>query len=613
MKLIKGNIKRCGIFLYYDKEGKVDDYVIYLLECLKKNIDDLLIVCNGKIPPESEAKFRALTDDILVRANVGFDVGGYREGIFHYGFERLSQYDEIVLLNYTFFGPMYPFEEMFDEMAERDLDFWGITGHFAVHPDPYGQNRYGYLPEHIQSHFLVLRRSMILSDEYREFIINMKNPASYVESICDYESILAKYFTDLGFQGDVYCDASEYEGYVFNPVMFRLKDMLEKQRCPIIKRRSFFTDYQDFMLNSCGEVTAEAYDYIREHLLYDTNLIWDNLLRLENMTEISRAMQLNYILPEKEILQQYCPFNKIAVFVVEYSDKFKSVYDAQLNEVLSGIDCYRINGNTESSYGKLLADIIYKAKGRYDYVGIVEVKNVECNPPYSNRVSWQYSDWKNILPSREYISNVFATFDENERLGMLIPPSPEYGNLFEQRQDGWFGRYQQVAQYLQEQHICVNIKEQDEPLAPAGGSFWLRMDAVGTMTEPLPIDKVEDELQALLTLPFLIQADGYYIGTVYNMEYTPIAVTNQDYMMRELNKTVFDKYGPSFHTILVDRIKTNEFLPIKAQEDAITKKNQISAIIGKCKHKIKKMIKYILPYGLLVVGKKIYYKMRGIK
>lgn len=30
---------------------------------------------------------------------------------------------------------------------------------------------------------------MILSDEYREFIINMKNPESYVDSICDYESI----------------------------------------------------------------------------------------------------------------------------------------------------------------------------------------------------------------------------------------------------------------------------------------------------------------------------------------------------------------------------------------------------------------------------------------
>ena len=150
MKLIENDIKRCAIFLFYDKDGIVDDYVINLLECLKKSVDDILVVCNGIIPEESQLKFRTVTQDILIRDNAGFDVGGYREGLFYYGFEKLQRYDEIVMLNYTFFGPLYPFEEMFDEMSKRDIDFWGITGHFSVNPDPYGQNRYGYMPKHIQ-------------------------------------------------------------------------------------------------------------------------------------------------------------------------------------------------------------------------------------------------------------------------------------------------------------------------------------------------------------------------------------------------------------------------------------------------------------------------------
>ena len=41
---------------------------------------------------------------ILIRANHGFDVGGYREGLFYLGFKELQKYDEIVLFNYTFFG-----------------------------------------------------------------------------------------------------------------------------------------------------------------------------------------------------------------------------------------------------------------------------------------------------------------------------------------------------------------------------------------------------------------------------------------------------------------------------------------------------------------------------
>lgn len=102
MRLKEGSIKRCAIFLYYDKQGIVDDYVIYLLNDLNKNIDKLLIVCNGTINEESEKKFRTVTQDILLRANSGFDVGGYREGLFQIGFDNLRRYDEIVLLNYTF-------------------------------------------------------------------------------------------------------------------------------------------------------------------------------------------------------------------------------------------------------------------------------------------------------------------------------------------------------------------------------------------------------------------------------------------------------------------------------------------------------------------------------
>lgn len=41
---------------------------------------------------------------------------------------RLEQYDEIIFLNDSVFGPFYPFGEMFLKMEERkELDFWGVT------------------------------------------------------------------------------------------------------------------------------------------------------------------------------------------------------------------------------------------------------------------------------------------------------------------------------------------------------------------------------------------------------------------------------------------------------------------------------------------------------
>ena len=41
-----------AIYFFYDKDGIVDGYVDYFLEDLKKNLDRLIVVCNGKLTSE---------------------------------------------------------------------------------------------------------------------------------------------------------------------------------------------------------------------------------------------------------------------------------------------------------------------------------------------------------------------------------------------------------------------------------------------------------------------------------------------------------------------------------------------------------------------------------
>ena len=620
MSIINTTTNRCAMFLYYDREGKVDDYVIYLLEGLKPHIEKLLVVCNGTLTEEGTKKLEAVADDLLFRANSGFDVGGYREGLFYYGFQELQKYDEVILLNYTFFGPLYPFSEMFDAMNQRDVDFWGITRHYKVDPDPYGANRYGYLPEHIQSYFLVLRNSFFMSDDYKEFIFNLKNPSSYIESICDYETIFAKHFEDLGYKWDTYMDTSEYEGYAYCPVMFYIKDMIERKRCPIIKRRSFFTDYQDYMLNTCGEPSIDAYEYICENVDYDTDLIWDNILRLENLTEISRVMHFNYILPTYASCQERID-GKTAVFVLIESIRHKNNYRRYFEAVPEEADVYLVGKKDDcaeikkeffpsrskveivesaENYVRKLKKVLGIAKGNYEYICIANMRNVEHMKPYSNELSWQYSDWENILGSKHMVRNIAETFQANKRLGMLVPPVPQYGELFAVMADGWMGRFESTVELLKQAGISLNIKKQDEPLSPIGGSFWLRADekVIETICK-LGDDQTEE---VCLALPFAAQYAGYYTGTAYSDKYSAIEMTNQDYMMRETNKAVFDTYGPNYHTIVLDRIRKGEVL----QEPA----PHIIPVPNAQKAKIKKALKKYLPEKTYQIGKKVYFKIR---
>ena len=194
--VIKAAKQRLGIFIFYDREGIVDSYVGYLLQGMKKSLDRLVVVCNGELLPESYNKFKKYSSEILIRKNVGLDVGAYQEAMRHIGWENLNNYDELIIFNHTIMGPVYPFEEMFAEMDKRDVDFWGITKYGKESFDPFGYNPYGYIPEHIQSHFMAFRKSLISSEDFKKFWKEMPIVKSYDESVGCFESVFTKKFAD---------------------------------------------------------------------------------------------------------------------------------------------------------------------------------------------------------------------------------------------------------------------------------------------------------------------------------------------------------------------------------------------------------------------------------
>lgn len=615
MIIEKDNSNRCGIFLYYDKDGVVDKYVTYLLKSLRPHLKHLLVVCNGSVNKDAHEEFDKVADEVLIRENEGFDVGGYREGIFHIGLDKLTEYDETIMFNYTFFGPLYPFSEMFEKMNVMDLDFWGITKHHKVDPDPFMANRYGYLPEHIQSHFLVLRRDFIKSKDYIDFITKFKNPTSYLESICEYESIFTKHFADMGYKWDVYVDTDEYAGYAYCPIMFYLKDMIERKRCPIVKRRSFFTDYHDFLLNTCGESTIEAYDYICQNLDYDINMVWDNLLRLENMTEISRAMHLNYMLPNEESVAMKTGL-KCAVFcyvqsishICNYQEYFEelpkevTLHMVACEDVLHQLkqlfinQCYIEDVIENNTYRNAFKSMCENAS-EYDYICMIKISDVEQAQPYSNFDSWQYREWENLIGSKHVINNIIDTFENNERLGCLISPMPNHGDLFSMIGDGWKGRFDDVVNYLKQENILVNIKKEDEPLCPFSGAFWIRSHVVPSLV----MTKDVDEDIFYMSVPFMIQNARYYVGTAYSNKYAMIETTNLDYMMREMNKVVFRKYGPNYHKVVVERIIN----------DDIIRNPQLEAVQQNVLSKINIILKKCLPKKMYYWIERTYVKLRG--
>lgn len=123
-------MRRLCIYFFFDSDGIVDAYVLDCLKKMAKHTEKILFVSNSKLTSESKKHLATIKIvEVKERPNEGFDVWAYKHGIDSLGWEQLRTYDEVIFMNFTIVGPVYPLSEMFNEMDKRDVDFWGINTH----------------------------------------------------------------------------------------------------------------------------------------------------------------------------------------------------------------------------------------------------------------------------------------------------------------------------------------------------------------------------------------------------------------------------------------------------------------------------------------------------
>jgi hypothetical protein len=64
--------------------------------------------------------------------------------------------------------------------------------------------------------------------------------------------------------------------------------------------------------------------------------------------------------------------------------------------------------------------------------------------------------------------------------------------------------------------------------------------------ETYDISGIEDFVVHML-MPLLLQEMGYFTGVVMSTQYASLEATNLGYMMREVNRAVFERVGPDYY------------------------------------------------------------------
>lgn len=570
-------MNRAILYFFYDGEGVVDEYNLYMLRDLKKSANKIYVVVNGLLNDEGREKFMTVADDVFVRENKGLDVWAYKEGMEHIGWDVVTSFDEFIMMNHTNYGPVYSTTEMFAEMDKRDVHFWGITKHNGHKDDPYNMCEYGCIPPHIQSSFIAVRKSMLMSKDFQEYWADMPMIQSYVDSICRHEAIFTEKFTRKGYRSDVYVNTDDLKEICDYPLMMMPVELIKNRRCPVFKRKSFFNVYEELMDFTCGQATCELYEYLRNHTDYDVNMIWDNLLRTANMWDIKQRMQLNYILPREYSM----PLNtapKVALFMHIYYPEMASEMRKYANNMPKDADIF-ISTNTEEKkaliqktmegLNRKVTVVVVENRGReyagffiglkeyvkdYDYICIAHGKKSRYEKPYIIGDSFAFHCFENTLSSADYVKNVIATFENNPRLGLLVPPVPEHAMYYTTISREWRGNFPGMQVTLDGWGFKAPLSADKPPVAPLGGFFWFRTKALQKLFDhnftydvfpEEPCTAIDGTIMHIIEriYPFVAQDAGYYSAWGMSDRYAAMKVTSSYKTIRDINEFVFWNHG----------------------------------------------------------------------
>lgn len=534
-------MKRAGIFLFYDPEGKVDDYILGCLGSLQEHMDYLLVVSNSSLDEANRKRLESVSSEVMERKNVGYDVGAYRDGLRHLGWDHMGDYDELVLFNYTFFAPIHPWAGLFERTDKWDTDFWGITEHDEVRPHPFLPKL--VMPRHIQSHWIAVRASLSTTKDWRSYWEDMPPIESYNDSIQWHESRFTGYFNALGYRHEVAYNVDDYPSA--NPV-FDNASLLLQDGCPILKRRNLF--HNPLHLDRFAIIGADMLEQARL-AGYDTDLILSNLARTSKPRDLVTNAGLTWVVPQSASEETYAAAatqKVLAVAHIFYADMAEEILQrlsvlpkgyylvattsneenqAQIRAVM---ERYGVEGevrvvasNRGRDIGAFLVDCNdVLASGKWDIVVKIHSKK-SVQDDYNAAQLFKTHLYDNLLNSRAHVANILAEFAAHPSLGMVLAPLPHMG--YPTMGHAWFTN-REPAQVVAKR-LGINVPfDKDMPLATYGSMFIARPQALaklvnaGFKPENFPVEggykdgSLAHVLERLMAYAAL--SEGFYVRPV---------------------------------------------------------------------------------------------------
>lgn len=542
-------MRRLGVFVFYDPQGIVDDYVLYLLREMCSVCTEMITVCNGKLTDEGKSRLLRYSGSVFCRENRGMDAGALKDFFTNLGVrEYWSSFDELVWFNDTCYGPLVPMAEVFREMERREpCDFWGITAHARSNAKWPGSKNTG-IGEHLQSYFIVVKQPLIADERFFRFWQDIPVSDNFNATVANYELSLTGTFASWGYRYGVFCDTRSRDtnpNCVCNLMAEAMYLLVSQYNCPFVKRKNFIRTRSETLVQTNGEQVSKTVQYIRRHKAYDISLIYQNLIRLYDQSLWRENLCHDFVLSAEHSPNGPVPSSLILAeldhedAVWELADCLNAVPEncmlrvvTRRSELTEAIQkqlpgcAVSVLPDRHTGLASLFAILDEEEIDRYPYFCFLQENWGEPgNGLHLPESSIRFSLYGNLVSGKNFIRNVLHTFVAEPLLGILEPP------IFPQSYIGGYGRQKTRSEYASDYGVVLSDRYGETPIV-CQSSCWCRREVVSAVRAQLEnrLAGMEDGALECL-IGDIALSSGFYCAEVAETRQAACLLENQRWIV----------------------------------------------------------------------------------
>ena len=211
------------LFAHFDKDDKVDDYVLHYLKHIRELNFSIVFVSTARLPRSEANRARSHCFDVILRENVGLDFGSWAAG---FAKHNAAIDGRLLLANDSVYGPIGSLSAAVDRLTSRPADFYGLVESIEITP-------------HLQSWFLLFEQRMVRHPAFSAILSRSYAAMSKRQIILEGEVSLSRHLSAAGFRHNALyrsTQASFVEHCLLgNPSHFLWRELMFDEGIPFLK------------------------------------------------------------------------------------------------------------------------------------------------------------------------------------------------------------------------------------------------------------------------------------------------------------------------------------------------------------------------------------------